>query len=382
MGLVFSLIGVGLESFAAQVGGSAAEVGSLFFLFLGGGTFVMLFAVGPAIDRFGQRPVLVVGASLCAVGSRLLVSSHSLAGACALMFVMGAGSAGLNGGVNTLINHLYSGNSERMLNLGNLFFGLGAVTMPLAGGWLIAGAGMGALLKLAAAGCLLPVVMFSVARFPRGVKVEEFRLADAGKAAGDKLVVLFCMVIFLYVGMEATMGIWSRPAVVARWGLKPPLDQWLLAGYWGALMVGRLLAATLFHEMPGRKLVLRCALGALVGLSVFSLAGSLYIAAFALWFSGLCFGPVFPSTLGSAGRVFHRYTGTVFSLIIASSVLGGVSIAAVVGVVAGTGSLKTGLLFVAGCAAMMLFIQMKISRTVESRLAAACRPVMDDSNTH
>jgi fucose permease len=164
------------------------------------------------------------------------------------------------------------------------------------------------------------------------------------------------------------MGIWSRSAVVERWGIRPPLDQWLLAGYWAALMIGRVLAIALFHEIPGRKLVFRCAVGCFAGLTVFAFADTLWLAAFALWFSGLCFGPIFPNALGSAGRVFLRYTGTIFAVIISAGVLGGISITAVVGAVAGAGSLKAGLIFVAACAGIMLLIQLKISRAVERRL--------------
>jgi fucose permease len=337
---------------------------------MGGATFLMLFVVGPLIDRFGQRPVLVAGAVVSAISMYLLIAADTLVGACALMFCLGAGSAGLNSGVNTLINHIHRGNPERMLNVGNLFFGVGAVSMPLAGSWLLGGAGLDALLKFAAAGCLLPALLFAGAGFPADVSVDNFRLAGARKALADPLVLMFCAVIFLYVGLEASMGIWSRPSVVQRWGLRPPLDQLVLAGFWGALMTGRLLAGTLFHDMPGRRLVTLCGGGAAAGLCVFALAGSLPLAVFALWFAGLCFGPVFPSSLGSAGRVFRRYTGTILSIIIAGSVLGGVTIASLVGAVAGAGSLSAGLIVVAGCAILMLSIQINLSRRVGARLAA------------
>ncbi len=368
MGLTFALIGVGLETFAGRTGASVAEIGSLFLLSMGGATFLMLFAVGPIIDRFGQRPVLVAGGLVCAASMWLLGFADSLVESCALMFAMGVGAACLNGGVNTLLNHLHRGNPERMLNVGNLFFGAGAVIMPLAGSWLLGGPGMGVLLKFATFACLLPAVMFSVARFPANVNVEDFRLADAGRALNDPLVILFCTLIFFYVGLEASMGVWSRPAVAGRWGLRPPLDQLLLAGYWGALMTGRLLAGTLLHNIPGRTMVLRCSVGSLIGLTVFAFAGNLYLAAFALWFSALCFAPIFPSTLGSAGRVFTSYTGTIFSMVIAASVLGGVSISAAVGTAAAAGSMQAGLIIVAGCAGMMLLIQVNISRRVKARL--------------
>ena len=376
MGMAFSMIGVGLEEFAGQLSSSATTVGSLFFLCQGGASFLMLFAVGPLIDRLGQRPVLIAGSLLCAVSMAGLTRVESLSEACGILFVMGAGGAGLNGGVNTLVNYLFPQNPGRALNLSNIFFGLGAVSLPFMAGWLLNSLELKGLLWITAGICSVPALLLFFDGFPVGVRVEFFSLRSAVRTLGDTRVALFGSIVFLYVGLEASLGIWSRPALIELWKLKSPLDQFVLSGYWGAIVVGRLLAGTVFQHIEGHRLVWRCSLGAVIGLAVFNLAGSVYVAAFALWFSGLCFAPIFPSTLGCVGRTFTNYTGTIFSLMIALGVLGGVVVSTLVGKIAGTSALAHGFYLVLAVCLAMLALQTIVLRRAQKEVQGTHKSVI------
>ncbi len=364
IGLVVSLTGVGLNSFAQQLSISPTEVGSYFFFFIGFSTFFTLFATGMLIDRFGQKPVLVAGSLICGVAFLLVSQAQSLTAACFCMFLLGTGSACMTGGLNTLINHLYPANPAQALNLANMFFGLGALSLPFMASWLLASFGIASLLDLASLFCFLPAILFATGRFPPNAAVEKFRLKDAAKAFSSPLVPLFALILFFYVGLEASIGTWSRLAVVNKWQIGSPLDQLILTGYWSSLVLGRLFAGTVFKNIPGHKLVLLCAAGACAGITLFIFAPSMYLGACALWFTGLCFAPIFPSTLGIAGNIFKIYTGTIFSLVIACGVLGGVVLTTGVGQLAGISSLSTAFVLILASALLLLAMQFLASRRI------------------
>ena len=364
MGLVISLIGAGLEAFAEQLSTRPTAVGSGFFFFAGTASFFMLFVVGPLIDRFGQKPVLIAGSLFLSAAMFLLIQARTLSAACALMFLVGTGSAGLNGGVNTLINHLHSNNRSRAFNLSNIFFGLGAVTLPCLAGGLLKSGGLFHLLIIASALSLIPALLFSLGSFPAGAAVNDFRLGEAVRALSNPLVALFALVIFFYVGLEASLGIWSRTAMIDSWRVSAPLDQFILAGYWGALITGRLLAGTTFKDIPSHTLVLSCSIGSAIGLGAFIFAPSVYLAAGALWFSGLCFAPIFPSTMGSAGENLSGYTGTTFSLLIAVGVLGAVVLSTSVGKIAASSSLTGAFRIILATSIMLLVSQYLLRRII------------------
>lgn len=364
IGLLASLTGVGLNSFAEQLSITPTQVGSYFFFCIGSSTFIFLFATGPLIDRFGQKPVLIASSLFCAAAFLLVSQARSLAAACFCMFLLGTGSAGMNGGLNTLINHLYPANRSQALNLANMFFGLGALFLPFMASLLLSSSGLVSILVLSALFSLLSAVLFAFGSFPTDVAVDKFNLKEAASALSCPLVGLFALILFFYVGLEASIGTWSRLAVVSKWQLGNPLDQLILAGYWSSLVLGRLFAGTVFKNIPGHKLVLLCAAGACAGITVFILAPSIYLGSCALWFTGLCFAPIFPSTLGTAGNLYKTYTGTIFSLVIACGVLGGVFLTTGVGLVAGISSLPAAFTLILASALLLLALQFLAARRI------------------
>jgi fucose permease len=90
-------------------------------------------------------------------------------------------------------------------------------------------------------------------------------------------------------------------------------------------MVGRLLVARILKDVGKRQLVLGSGLGALVGgavlltsrLEVTLVAGVLLI--------GLSYAGVFPTALAIAGDTYRKMTGTVFGLLFAIALVGGMS---------------------------------------------------------
>ena len=113
--------------------------------------------------------------------------------------------------------------------------------------------------------------------------------------------------------------------------------------------------------------MLYCAVGSCIGLAGFILGPSKEIASAALWFSGLCFGPVFPSTLASVGICYKKYVGTIFSIIIATGVLGAVVLTPAVGKIGG--SLSNGLRLILIAGFLMLAAQIIVDIRVRKRLS-------------
>lgn len=373
-GLVISLVGVSLEFFAARLGTGVTEVGGSFFFAIGLSAFVMLFAAGPLIDRFGKKPVLVAGCLLAGVSMPLLLSVETLGRAIAVMFILGAGLGSLSGAINTLVNDdLYPENPGGPLNLVNLFFGIGAVVLPFTASRLIVSHGLTALILGIGLWCLVPASLFASAGFPPPREGSRFRLAESGRALADPLVLMIAVGLFLYVGLEASLGTWSRPAMIENWGIGPPQDQLVLTGYWGSIMLGRALSGTVLRKVPESTTVLWASAAACLGLAVFSFAPTFETACAALWFSGLSFAPIFPSSLGTTGSAFKHYTGTIFSVVIAGGVLGQTVITPLIGRVARDSSFNCGMVLALAICCLLTALQFAVNVEVRRRLARGPR---------
>jgi fucose permease len=111
-------------------------------------------------------------------------------------------------------------------------------------------------------------------------------------------------VLFLYVGAEFGLGSWV--STYARETAEAGVFGAALisAGYWAALLVGRLISGAYFRRSnDARALLLASVAGA--GISSFMLAlasGQLALSAIAAFGAGLCLGPVWPCTVAIAAE--------------------------------------------------------------------------------
>jgi MFS family permease len=116
---------------------------------------------GKAGDRFGRRPVALVGTLMMAAGGVLLAVLGGLAGAAAALGVLAVGVATIFAAAVPWLDDTF-GELDRGLAYGglNLIYALGYTIGPIAGGWLLAGSGAdSAYLLIAITSVLLAIVL-------------------------------------------------------------------------------------------------------------------------------------------------------------------------------------------------------------------------------
>lgn len=141
LGIAFIILGAVSEELKTALGVTNAEIGNLVLTLFLTSVFVQLI-VGPMVDKFGYKPVAIVGFLVASSSMFLLGTASSLGTATVACVLLGIGAMCLNTVGNTLIPVVLFGGKDpaRASNFGNAFFGLGYVITPL-------------LLSLAAPGC-------------------------------------------------------------------------------------------------------------------------------------------------------------------------------------------------------------------------------------
>src|SRR5258706_1776247 len=129
LGGITAALGPALPDLAANTGSSLAAVGAVITaLFVG--SLIALIVAGPLNDRIGQRPVLLAGVALLALGTFGVAASHWLPLTLLCAVVAGLGHGAIDVRTNVLIAEVFAARSAAALNLLNVFFGLGAVAGP------------------------------------------------------------------------------------------------------------------------------------------------------------------------------------------------------------------------------------------------------------
>ncbi len=324
-GIVMAVLGTlfGLPEMRQRLQIDLSQQGNVFLLLYVGILLATLVA-GPVIDSIGNKVILVLSAALVASGMAGFAYAHSFGGAAIPAVLLGLGGGGLNTSTNALVSDLYGEDRGPMLNVLGIFYGIGALGIPLLAAVIAGHFPIARQLLICAglaAGCAL---LFLGMQFPEASGERSFSWGEALQVARLPGVLVLGFLLFCESGNEASIGGWSS-TYVAETGLGARTATLILAGYWAALMVGRLLVARMLKFVGNRQLVLGSGLGALVGAAILMtsrLEGMLVAGVLLLGFS---YAGVFPTVLAIAGDAYRKTTGTVFGLLFAIALVGGMS---------------------------------------------------------
>lgn len=317
-GLLFTAQFAAAVVVSAMVGPLAARWG--YFRLLA--RSLVLIALGVASCALGSWPLLVVGVVL-----------------------YGCGLGGAIPAANLGVAALAGAESARPLLRLNLIWSIGAIAAPA----LVAGLGAAFLWVLAAAFAGFSVALATAGAGPRPLATKR---AVSITAIGW----LTAALLFSYVGTEASLSGWlasyaARGTDRGVWALAPSV-------FWGSILLGRVTAPALLRKMPLRVLLPVTMLCGFAG-TVLLLAdrGPLWMVA-ATAVCGFGLAPIFPMVVSQYANA-RGGSGLVF----AAASLGGAAIPALVGFVStGSGSLRTGLSALLAWIAIMVALQLVLTR--------------------
>ncbi|MGA7617340.1 MAG: MFS transporter [Thermoanaerobaculia bacterium] len=324
-GIVLAILGAlfGLPEMRERLGIDLAQQGNVFLLLFFGVFLATVFA-GPAIDSFGNKYVLTLSSALVTAGLIVFVFAGSYRAALVAAFVLGFGGGGLNTSTNAMVSDIYAERRGAMLNLLGVFFGFGALFIPLLAAVILGVVGPVQLLWIAAALAALSFVAYALLRFPPARERVAFSPLGVLRAARHPGVLLIAAMLFFQSGNEASIGGWTS-TYLGSTGASARIATWILAGYWAAMMAGRALSAKLLGSMSKTTLVLASAIGSAIGALVLLVSTSIPVMAAGAVLIGLSFAAIYPTILAIAGDRYPEDTGSVFGLLFAIGLLGGMA---------------------------------------------------------
>jgi fucose permease len=366
-GIVMAIFGAILPSLFERIGFGAGAAGNL-FLTMNFAMLVTTLFFGPLADRFGFKALLAVSAFLVA-GAFLLLSIASTYGiVLGAAVVLGLGGGGLNGGTNALTSDIHEGEKRgSALNVLGIFFGFGALTIPFLIGTLRELLGIPKILQVATFLSLVPFIIYVVLRFPKAKQAQGLPIKEAAGIVRSPLLWLCAFILFFQSGNEFTVGGWISTYLEKTFELGGSAAALVLAGYWAAIMSGRLLSSRLVRAVHKDKLILGSAALAFCAAALMALAPSGTLAAAGAVVIGLGFAAIYPTTLAIVGEKFAAFTGTAFSVVIAVGLVGGMLAPWLAGKIAEASSLRQGLLIPVFNCVMIVFLSGLVGREMQKQ---------------
>lgn len=324
-GIVMAVLGTlfGLPEMRSQLRIDLAQQGDLFLLLYVGILLTTLVA-GPAIDVIGNKLILIGSATLVAAGMLGFAFAHSYASSALPALLLGCGGGGLNTSTNALVSDLYPERRGPMLNVLGIFYGIGALCIPLLAAAITALFSVRSQLFCCAglaAGCAL---LFLTLRFPPAAAAQSFSWREALQVARYPGVLVLGFLLFCQSGNEASIAGWTS-TYAGEAGFPARTATFILAAYWAALLTGRLVVARLLKSISKERLVFASGIGALLGAGLLLANRSAVMLGLGVLVLGFSYAGVFPTALAIAGDSYRKLAGTVFGLIFGIALIGGMS---------------------------------------------------------
>ena len=348
-----------------------ARVGGLVSMF-GFAMIPAMLVMGFLTDQLDKQAVVVAGALLIVASLVLLSRPSKYWHALVAVLLLSAGWSALVNVLNVMMEAAFGGEPTFHMNLGNVFFGLGAFFTPLVIAYLLQRAGYSWAVLVWAGLALLAGVLALFVDFAgllaelaksKGATLAAAPDVGIGALLADPIMWITALALLFYAPMEATMAAWATTYLGDK-GHSEGRAATLLSGFWLAFMGSRLATALLVAKFPlpaGGDTMLIIALALLCVLvwagAVFSpgrgAAGAMVVLA------GLVFGPTFPTIIGVLmGHVNTNISpalgGRAVGLFFAVGGIGWSVIPIMIGAYARKTSVQRGFLIAVGAAAGLL----------------------------
>jgi fucose permease len=340
------------------------------------GVLLSTVATGPLIDRSGCKLVLLVSGLLVTFALARIAFATSYSAAQVAAFMLGFGGGGLNMAPNVLVSDIFEADRGARLNFLAAFFGVGALTVPLAAA-AVGAAHMQAVIVAAAITSALCTLTYIVLRFPPPRHASGFSLGGAAKVIVYPGVLLFAFLLFFESWNEAGMIGWTS-TWAGGLGANPRGATLVLAVFQATMMLGRISASRVLRRFTETQLMIASAAGALVSTAVIALAPSVHVLAIGVGLAGLSFASIYPTILAMSGNRYRFFSGTIFGVLFTVGLCGGATSPLLIGHVSQSFSLRGGMALPLAGAAMICAIYMVIrSREKQGSVVVGQSPADD-----
>jgi fucose permease len=320
-----SFLGAILPAWRYHLESSFTEVGN-YFLSLNLGFLLSAGAAHFLLSGKSAKLILVLANALACGGFLFLAfSSPPAPAAWRLAGVLWIGvSAGLlNTGMFQAISPVYQRDRGATMNLAGVLFGLGcALTALLVSGTYYVYTVPSILILLA----LLPgfsAGLYAKSNLPRTPVVQVFALSQVWRDFKNPGAVLFSLLLFFQFGNEWSIAGWLPLFLIRRLGISPEASLLILALYWAALLVGRMVSQLIMKRISHAALLISSILSALLGTIVLAFTNNQFGAIMGVLFVGAGFASIYPLVVQKIGHRFPQYHPGLYNGLFSLAITGG-----------------------------------------------------------
>lgn len=286
---------------------------------------------GPVCDRYGYKLLLIISCIAMFAGFEGIAYSHSYNLLKLSIFVFGVGGGVINGATNAVVSDISAEHKGANLSLLGVFYGLGALGMPLVLGALHQ---VSSFVIVAAIGWLtLSVAFFYLfVWFPGAKRSKEggnFKIKSLFKL----LLLLVAFFLFFQSSFEAIINNWTTTYLTTKGVMSESNALYALSLHIAGMVMMRLLSGSIFRKISEVVILWICLSLLSIGVLLMQTGTSHAVIIAGLILSGAGLAEGFPLMLGITGKHFAELSGTAFSFVFTVALLGNMLINYLMGLI-------------------------------------------------
>jgi len=303
------------------------------------GLMIASLAVGPLLDAQGDKVGLILGLVFIAGSLFALPRAGGYGSIVFMMFLLGVGGGIVVTGANALANGAAGQHGATVLNLVNLFFGLGGLMTPFISANLFKRNWV-RLCYTVAALTVITIAVHAATAMPAPAPGSGFVLTQAGPIFGRPLVFLLGLLLFLYISCEVGVWNWLARHLIAQGIPESRALNILSLGFALGLLLGRVAVSPILIHISPLRVLLAASLAMAVTTYLMLQTNKPGAAAGLVFVAGVAMAPVFPTTLAITGASFLGLTGTAMGFVITCGWAGLAVSSRIIGGIAGGDPLR------------------------------------------
>lgn len=354
-GMIAAMLGTLLPQLSARLSLSP-EQNSILALVQALGLSVASISAGPLIDNRGKKTGMVLGLAIITISLFVLPNVPGVGLLTACWFALGFGGGIIVTAANALVSDISAERRASVLNLLNLFFGLGLMSTPFIAANVVSGDAI-RLCYLTAILTAVALLLNATAPIPGPTGERGFRLSEVNEILGRPALYLLALLLFLYVACEVGFSTWLARHLIAQ-GMPEKTALNILFGFALGILIGRVVVSPILIKVPSKTVTLASALLMSITTYLAIQTSDVTVAAVSVFCAGLAMAPVFPTTLAMVGDAFPKATATAMGIVITSGWIGLAISAPIIGAIAGTDPrrLQTALLLFPAASVLMIIV--------------------------
>jgi MFS transporter, FHS family, glucose/mannose:H+ symporter len=372
-GVLLAFLGAILPAWRHHISSEYGIVG-LYFVGLIVGLLASVWAAPRLLERKGIGWTLAFACGIAGAGFLYLAFVSPpvspwwrIAG----MAVIGWSAGLLHTAMFQAISPMYRHDPAATVNMAGILFGLGCLTVTL----LISGAFYA---------YSAPVIQVWIAVIPALFGWVYVRTPFASRPAprptsGHAIfselqtpaAVLLALLLFFQLGNEWALAGWLTLFLTQRLGISPVTALLMLALYWFALLVGRVVAQWVLPRVRHGRLLLTSVTASLLGCVILIVTNNRFGAVSGILLLAAAFAPIYPLVVEKIGRRFPYYHPGFYNGIFSLALAGGLLAPSMLGYFASEWDVRVVMGFPLAGSAIVFVLLLLI--WLESRLSSAAR---------